>query len=786
MKTFFSRKTKLAVAVMAALHTSAVVSQTDTQDTNLEIEEILVVSKSATYANNEINESMKLQNSSITSINNLIDNLPGVTVHEGDAFGFDDWSTAITVRGFQTNLAEQQVGSTIDGLPNGGSNYGGGAKANRYIDTANLATIEVAQGTADISSRSLESLGGTLNYVTSDPEMEERVRVEYVSGQYDAKRFYTRYDSGLVGGTTRFYVSASHQEATDWMEGSAQNERDHFAAKMVSELDAVTLSAYLSIDEIHEDNYQRVYSKADYIEYPNWDQVIGNWTNTPYTNQAYRRGWSTLRENLFAYGKMKWDVTDSITLDAAAYYHDNEGRGDWIPPYLVDVVADGSGNSESEFSGARVQGGSALGTIFFVDGNGVALSPQAGCVSSITFPYGGAGAQYDPACYAANAIPVQSYRHTHYQKERTGFTADLTWNTSDNNVVRAGVWYEDGDREEYRDWHKLTDARIGIEFENPAYWVQYSRAYPQDVLKWYVEDSLTLGDLKLTLGANQYLVEVSRQDKFGDSSNTVLDSDSDVLMSAGFVYETPMDGLSVFGGLAENFKSISDNILERESADLAQLEPETSDVMEVGLRYTGDRLYATATYFDSQFENRIIFLAPGSSAGNDYLIGNDGTYFNAGGIDSSGLEIAATFNVDANWSVYGAFTSLDSVYKGSGNSAVDAENGIFAGNDVTGIPETMWVVSVDYTNDTITAGLSAKSTGERAVNTANSWYADEYTLLDAYVSVSGERLSESLSGFRLHAQIFNLADERYEGVVSSNAIWLGAPRTATIGLTFDF
>ena len=153
MKTFFSRKTKLAVAVMAVLQASAVVSKTDTQDTNLEIEEILVVSKSATYANNEINESMKLQNSSITSINNLIDNLPGVTVHEGDAFGFDDWSTAITVRGFQTNLAEQQVGSTIDGLPNGGSNYGGGAKANRYIDTANLATIEVAQGTADISSR---------------------------------------------------------------------------------------------------------------------------------------------------------------------------------------------------------------------------------------------------------------------------------------------------------------------------------------------------------------------------------------------------------------------------------------------------------------------------------------------------------------------------------------------------------------------------------------------------------------------------------------------------------
>jgi iron complex outermembrane receptor protein len=776
---------KVLATAIAALLSASIASGQETSEVNERLEEVLVVSKTTTYANTEINDSMKLQNSSITSINNLIDNLPGVTVHEGDAFGFDDWSTAITVRGFQTNLGEQQVGSTIDGLPNGNSNYGGGAKANRYIDTANLETIEVAQGTADISSRSLESLGGTLNYVTSNPLSEERVRVEYVTGQYDATRYYARYDSGDLG-STRFFVSASHQEATDWMEGSAQNERDHLAGKLVSELERVTFTAYLSYDEIHEDNYQRVYSKADYIEYPNWDQLIGTWTDTPYTNQSYRRGWSTLRENLFSYGRLEWNVSDSIEVNAAVYYHDNKGRGDWIPPYLVDVVADGAGASESEFTGTRVLGGSALGTIFFVDGNGVALSPEAGCVSSITFPYGGAGAVYDPACYPANAIPVQSYRHTHYQKERFGFTADLSWDTSENNTIRAGVWYEDGEREEYRDWHKLTDARIGIEFENPAYWVQYSRSYPQDVLKWYVEDGLEVGALTLNIGANQYLVEVSRKDIFGASTDTKLDSDSDVLLSAGFVYDTNITGLSLFGGYSENFKSISDNILERESADLGNIKPETSDVFEAGLRYAGDQVYATATYFDSQFDNRIIFLAPGSAAGNDYLIGTNGAYFNAGGIDSSGLELAATYNIDSNWSVYGSFTSLDSVYKGSGNSDVDAENGIFAGNDVTGIPETMWVVSVDYTSETYTAGISAKTTGERAVNTANTWYTDEYTLVDAYLSVSGERLSSSLKGFRLHAQVFNLADERYEGVVSSNAIWLGAPRTATIGLTFDF
>ena len=570
------------------------------------------------------------------------------------------------------------------------------------------------------------------------------------------------------------------------MEGSAENERDHLAAKLVTGSDQLRFTAYVSYDDIHEDNYQRVYSEADFEAYPDWDQLIGDWTNTPYVNQAHRRGWSTLRENLFAYGKLDWEANDALNFAASVYFHENEGRGDWIPPYLVDVVSDGEGNPESEFTGTRVSGGSALGRLYFVDGNGVALAPREGCVSSITFPYGGAGAAYDPACYDAGAIPVQSYRHSHYAKDRLGFTFDVSWDTSEDNTVRAGIWYEDGKREEYRDWHKLVDARVGLPFENPAYWVQYDREYPQDILKWYIEDSLTLGNLTINLGANQFLVEVSRDDLFGASQDVTVDSDSDVLPSAGFVLETGLDGLSLFGGYSENFKSISDSILERESADLSNIEPETSEVMELGLRYAGARLFATATYFDSQFENRIIFLAPGSAAGNDYLIGTSGTYFNAGGIDSSGFELAATFNLNSNWSLYGAFTALDAEYKGTGDSAVDAENGIFAGNDVTGIAETMAVLSLDYSTDRIDAGVSVKNTGERAVNTSNTWYTDDYTLVDAYLSVSGEAISDSLAGFRLHAQIFNVTDERYEGVVSSNAIWLGAPRTATIGLTFDF
>lgn len=778
------KKSPLAVALIAALAGMNLSAQ-NVSSTNGEIEEVFVISKATTYSNNTITESMVLQNSAITSINDLIDNLPGVSVNEGDAFGFDDWSTSIAIRGFQTNLGEQQVGSTIDGLPNGNSNYGGGSKANRYIDTANLGSIEVNQGTADIASNSLEALGGTLNYLTAEPEMEERVRVQYVTGQYGAERYYVRYDSGLMDDSIRFWISGSHQEATDWMEGSAQNVRDHVAGKVVVGVDDLIFTGYISYDDTHEDNYQRVYSEADYRAYPDWDQLIGNWTSVPYVNQSYRRGWSTLRENLFSYGKLDWNITDGLSLQTKVYYHDQSGRGDWVPPYLVNVVDD-QGGSETELGNTTTLGGPVLGQIFFVDANGVALQPVQGCQSSLTFPYGGGSAVYDPACYDRGAIPVQSFRNTEYAKDRFGLTIDAEWDLAEFNTLRAGIWYEDTTREELRDWHKIVDARVGMDWQRPAYWVQYDREYPQDVMKWYVEDQVSFGGITLNVGAKQFLVDVERQDLFQASPDATLDSDSDVLFSGGVVWNVMDTGLELFAGYAENFKSISDDILERPSADLSNIEPETSENMDVGIRYQNDSLYITATYFESEFDNRIIFLAPSSGAGNDYLIGTNGTYINAGGIDSSGFEFSVSWNVTDRMSLYGAYTLLDATYVGTGNTVVDAEAGIIKGNDVTGIADTMWVLTADYAGENFTAGLSAKTTGERAVNISNSWYAEEYTLMDAYISVEGERIASSLKGLTINAQVFNLTDEPFLGTINSNAAWLGAPRTATVSLTYDF
>ncbi len=788
------RNILLASAGMSLSVATAAAEDAAEQDTR-ELDAIIIVGEGITYSAVETTESMQLQQAPITSALAIIDNLPGVNVNEGDTFGFDDWSTSVSLRGFQTNLGEQQIGITIDGLPNGGSNYGGGAKANRYIDSQNLGTVEVSQGTADIASRSNDALGGTLNFTTQDALDEERVRLSVSLGEFEAQRFYGRYDTGLfLNDTTKAWISVSSQSATDWQEGSAQNERDHIAAKFQSSLGALELTGYASYDDTHEDNYQRIYSLAQFVNNPESDGLNGEWTGIPAIDQNYRRGWSTLRENFFAYLKADYEIQDGLNVSASVYRHDNDGRGDWVPPYLVDVVVDGAGNAESEATGdAFVEGGPFLGQIFYVDGNNVSV-----------------GADAD------GALAVQSYRHTHYQKDRTGLTADVDWTAqfgAVENTVRAGIWYEDATRHEHRDWHKISDTRVGFQFDHNPYYVQYSIDFPQTTFKWYVEDVIQFGDFSARIGAKQFNNEVERKDLFNPtdaSENFSIDSESDVLLSAGASWSpSAVDGLEFFAGYAENYKAISDNLLEEVDQDTRLPEPETSENWEIGARYVGGNLRGSITYFDTQFENRIVALSEAEDGEIDYLQQFSGGFVNAGGIDSSGIEVAGEYLLNDNLSFFASYTYNDATYLGTGSLSLDDDAGIWAGNTVTGIPENMFVVSADWTRNNFYGGLSVKHVDDRFVNGGRnfartavidgvetvlqptnpqgSFIMDAYTLADLYVGVSGEAISDDLSNLDLRLTVNNLTDESYLGTHAFNSgAWLGAPRTVVFTMTADF
>ena len=774
MNKHFSMKL-LALAVAG----SAGTLQAEEIDSSAQLEEVTVVGKSVSYANNASSLEMVKQQSAMTSPMAVIDNLPGVLVNEGDTFGSDDWSTTVSIRGFQLSLDEQQVGITVDGIANGNSNYGGGAKANRFIDTENLQTVEVSQGTADIASRSNEALGGTLNFTTIDPGEEERLTVSVTSGDFDARKYFVRYETGEILPETYAWLSVSSTENSDWIQQAAENTRDHIAAKLISTVNDVNITAYVAYDDVQEDNYQRV-SLAQFNQNPDWDRLTNDWTGTPYVDQLYRRGWSTLRENLISYIKADFNIGE-VEINTNAYYHKSDGRGDWVPPYLVDVTNDGN-NGHSELNSANtVFGGAPIGRIFFINADGQSVAPMAGCPSSITFPYGGAGPEYDPACYAQGSIPVGSYRHTHYDKERTGFNADFTWETSIGdaiNTLRGGIWYEDYKRQEYRDWHKIIDSSVGFEFDHEPYWVQYSNAFPVDTMMIYLEDQIEVGAVTARVGVKRFDVDLEKQDKFNNTSFSI-NSDSDTLLSAGVVVRTPVDGLEVFAGYAENFAAIKDAVLERDASSLENIEPETAENIDIGLRYDNDVISTSLTYYRVEFENRLTFIAPDSPDGIDYLIGTNGSYINTGGIESKGIEASITANVNENWSIFASYTDNDSEY-------ADRTPGFPAGNTVFGSAEQMGVISIDWAKEDYSAGLSTKWVGERWMDAANTQRVDAYTVADFYAGVNLGELSDKVQDLELRLTINNLFDEEYIGGIAGGSGWLGAPRTAAINMQASF
>lgn len=760
---FMTRLSPLTLAVVIAMQPQLVFAEENVAADEAAVEVISVTGKRVAYANNVADESAKLQQASISNVMDLIDKLPGVNVGQGDAFGSDDYTTTVSMRGFVIDRADQQLGITIDGVPNGGSAYAGGSKANRYLDSENTRLVEVGQGSGDISSASLDALGGTINFVSATPEDEQKARFDYSNGSFNARRYFARFDTGQIFDNTKAYVSLSDSFNNRWI-GSGSNgysDRIHFEAKSVTQLENSRFTGRISYDDAHEDNYD-YRSLEQFKQNPKFDGLTNMWTGDPEIDQNFAEAWSTLRENMLAYVKGEFTLSDDLQLDVTPYLHQQEGRGDWLPPYQV-YATDALGNRITLGNGAKRQ------TYTYVDAQGRPI--------------------LDPKADTSKATRVSSYRHTHYDKDRFGFTSNLQW-TLDSHQIRAGLWYEQQQRNQSRDWHQVLDPKVYHYFNDAPYWVQFNDDYENDVLKMYVQDKVQLGDLQLAVGVQQYLVDVTRDDQFNAANSGKLNSDSDLLPSLGLVYPLTAN-LELFSGYSENFKAIPDTLLNTVGQDFNQLEPETAENLDLGLRYQGDTFNASATLYSIKFNNRITLLAYQELDGApDYLTELDGTFVNVGGVKSKGMEANADWRFSETFSLTTALTLNDSTY-------TENVNGYRAGDNVAAIPEKMLSMDLKYDQGNYRAGLGAKYTGtyfgaaKRAViNNVAQWNRDEipaHTLLNLYAGYRVDLAQGSaIQTLDLSFLLNNLTDKSYIAGGQEGAYLLGAERTASFTVSLGF
>jgi len=92
-----------------------------------------------------------------TSPLKVLDILPGVHFESADPFGNYEWSTRISLRGFNQN----RIGFTLDGIPLGDMSYGNnnGVHISRALISENLGQIELAQF---VNKSGLQAIGDNL------------------------------------------------------------------------------------------------------------------------------------------------------------------------------------------------------------------------------------------------------------------------------------------------------------------------------------------------------------------------------------------------------------------------------------------------------------------------------------------------------------------------------------------------------------------------------------------------------------------------------------------------
>ncbi len=784
------RKHPLALAMNMALATATLAVSTHTvaaeptataatsASSTAAIEVMQVSGKKVAYANNVADEAAKLSKAPIGNVMDLVNALPGVHVGQGDAYGSDDYTTVVNMRGFVIDRADQQIGITIDGIPNGGSAYAGGSKANRYLDSETTSMVEVGQGAADIGSASLDALGGTLNFVSATPLAEQQAQYSHSQGSFNARRDFVRFDTGQMFGNTTAYATLSNSFNNRWI-GTGSNgyaDRLHGEVKTVTELDNVKVTARLSYDDTEEDNYQPV-SLAQFHNTPEWDGLTWNWTGNPDIDQNYAETWSTLRENTLLYVKTEWAISDAMDLTVTPYIHLQKGRGDWLPPYMHYPV-DASGN--------LVTKGNVKTTRYtYVDAQGRPI--------------------LDPKASTAGGKRVASYRHTHYDKDRSGLMSELRLSLGEHQL-RGGVWVEDQQRQQTRDWHKVIDTAVSYQFDSQAYWVQFDDDYSTSVVKYYLQDQWTLGEAQLTLGVQQYLVDVKRHDLLNGRGKDQIDSDSSLLPSAGIVYPLS-SSVEVFAGYSRNFKAKTDKLLEtKTAAELGSLDPETADNLDVGLRYSGSDVSASLTLYRAQFDNRIAMLTyqtkPDGTPNYDAV--GDGNFDNIGGVDANGVEASAEYRMTDVFKLTGALTLSRATYSDDVAGVAKDPSGktvkvwdYKSGQKVAGSPTEMARLGLVYDNDTYRAGVSANYTGSYYgaakhtwVGTTEVWNRDELpasTLLDLYVGYHKDVGSASLvKALDLNFVINNLTDKAHLTGGSEGAYLLGAGRSASITASLSF
>jgi iron complex outermembrane recepter protein len=285
----------------------------------------------------------------------VIAKLPSVNYQAADPYGAYEWAVHISVRGFNQN----QLGFTLDDVPLGDMSYGNynGLHISRAISSENIGEVELAQGTGALGTASTSNLGGTLVFHSMTPRDVLGLYATAAYGSSTSLHDFVRFDTGVLPGGGKGYVSYTFQYADKW-KGDGIQKHQQINAKYVQPVGPATLTGFFNYSMRRENDYQDLSpAMVNRLGYK-WDNISNDWTKAVAIANAYQANpaddctanaypapvkcvddayfnASGLRNDAVGGLTLDWPILDTLALHVTTYGHNDKGMGTWDTPYVA-------------------------------------------------------------------------------------------------------------------------------------------------------------------------------------------------------------------------------------------------------------------------------------------------------------------------------------------------------------------------------------------------------------------------------------------------------------------
>lgn len=723
----------LASTAFVAIPAYAQTAQPADEAAATDAAEIVVIGRGETRQVQELSNADLTILAPGTSPLKAIEKLPSVNFQSADPFGAYEWSTRVSIRGFNQN----QLGFTLDGIPLGDATYGNhnGLHVSRAISPENIGITRVSQGAGSIGTQATNNLGGTLEFFSLAPEGRFGIDANATYGSDDTKRAFIRANMGTEGGA-RGYVSFGYGDADKWKGYGVQRQK-MINAKAIIPVGAAEIDGYFSWSDRAEQDYQDLsLEMINRLGYE-WDNLTANYalaitvadiannrgeTGAPVSNAAAGTSYpvpitsvddayfdaSGLRKDKIAALGLTAPIGEGMTVKIKGYHHDNKGQGTWATPYVP--------------------------------------SP--------------------------NGVPI-SVRTTEYDIDRNGVFGSLNIEAGNHNIT-VGGWYESNKFNQARRFYALasrTDPGVSQrEFMKNPFFTQWEFNFNTDTVQYYVEDKIKLGDATINLGWKGFQVEneakaviaggravgnIHSRDWFQPHAGAAYKLSDKAELFAGFTQATrafvSATTTGPFSTTQAGFDAIKGN-----------LKPEESDTYELGARYNDNRFNGTVGVYYVNFRNRLLGISTGAG-----IVGNPAVLQNVGNVRSVGFEAAGDFRLGSGFKLFASYSYNDTTYRNDVVNGVGAVLAATKSKTVVDTPKHLLRGEVSYDGDN---GLF----GRVGVN----YMSKRYFTYENDQSVPARAIVDATLGYKFDAGLAkpveiqlnatNLFDKKYVATIGSN------------------